>query len=86
MPEICTGGRAQRNNTGRRPNVYDKVYAAGCFFMIWICQSVGLCAVLRGVGHVPITEGCGLGRCQFSGEDAPDPGGNVCVGQGFDAI
>ena len=54
--------------------------------MIWICQSVGLCAVLRGVGHVPITEGCGLGRCQFSGEDAPDPGGNVCVGQGFDAI
>ena len=81
MPEIFTGGRAQRNNKGRRPNVYDKVYAAGCFFMIWICQSVGLCAVLRGVGHVSMSEGWGLGRCRFSGEGAHDAEGNVCVGR-----
>ena len=54
--------------------------------MILICQTVRLCAVSRGVGARPHARGWGLGRCQFSGEGAPDPEGNVWVGQGFDAI
>lgn len=53
MVAVCS-----RNNVERRQKVYDKVYAAGYFFMIWIRQTVGFCAVSRGgVGRVSMPAG-----------------------------